>query len=86
MRGRPVIATDVGSASEVLGKAGGGVVVGRADTASLAEAMLRYARDPELVTRHGEQAQQLWEQHFTPEAMLERHVSFWQSLGIELES
>jgi glycosyltransferase involved in cell wall biosynthesis len=85
-RGRPVIASDAGSAQEVLGRLGGGMVVDRADTASLGNAMLCYCRDPNLVRRDGQRARHVWEEHFTPELMIDRYLRFWRSEGVTLES
>ena len=83
-RGRPVIASDVGSSQEVLGGLGGGIVVERADTASLAAAMIRYCREPGLIAEHGAQARKVWEQHFTVDAMTERFLTFWRTNGAVL--
>jgi glycosyltransferase involved in cell wall biosynthesis len=84
-RKRPVIASDVGSAREVLGQLGGGRVVERADTTSLSDAMLHYCREPQAVVRDGRRAHEVWRENFTPDHMMDRCVRFWSSLGIELD-
>lgn len=83
-RGRPVIATDVGSSQEVIGKLGGGVVVERADTGALADAMLEYCRNPQKIVTDGSRARHVWEENFTVDAMTERYLNFWRSCGADV--
>ncbi len=83
-RGRPVIASDVGSSREVLEKLDAGLVVPRADTAALAEAMHIMATNPGRLREMGANAEAAWKIHFTPEAMTERYISFWKHHGANL--
>lgn len=83
-RGRPVIATDVGSSEEIIGSQGGGIVVERADTGALAEAMLAYCRDPQRIVADGAVARQIWERKHTVDAMTERYLEFWRSCGADV--
>lgn len=55
--GVPVVGTSVGGIGEML-EGGGGVLVPPRDEAALAEAMLRYLRDPELRARDGKVARE----------------------------
>jgi glycosyltransferase involved in cell wall biosynthesis len=83
-RGRPVIATDVGSSQEVIGRWGAGIVVERADTGALAAAMHEYCRNPERIVADGAVARRVWEENYTVDAMAERYLSFWRSCGAEV--
>ncbi|MGC4095650.1 MAG: glycosyltransferase family 4 protein [Nitrospira sp.] len=80
-RSRPVIATDVGSSREVLSSLGGGWVVERADTTSLADAMINACRQQDSLTSMGKAARDIWVEHFTSEKMIERYLSFWKRNG-----
>ena len=81
-RGRPVIATDVGSSREVLENLGGGWVVPRANTAELAKALTLCANASEIVRQKGAEARAVWQQHFTPEQMYRRYAEFWRECGV----
>lgn len=76
-RGRPVIASDVGSSREVLEKFDAGLVVPRADTAGLASAMIELSTNPARLRVLASNARVAWETHFTPEAMVNRYLDFW---------
>jgi glycosyltransferase involved in cell wall biosynthesis len=78
-RGRPVISSDVGSSREILEKLGGGWVVERADTESLWRAMAECCAKRQIVEEQGRRAVEVWQRHFTPEAMVERYLTFWRS-------
>lgn len=82
-RGRPIIATDVGSSQELLGDSGPGWVVPRANTTALADAMLACCNDPARTMEKARGAQQFWENQFTPEKMSARYLEFWSHHGVE---
>src|SRR5262249_38201581 len=54
--GRPIVATAVGSAAEVLGEGACGLLVPPDDEGSLADAIRRLVADPSLARRLGERA------------------------------
>jgi len=54
--GKPVIAFDVGGVREMLAPEAGALLPRPGDVADLAEALLRYLRDPELRARQGQAA------------------------------
>jgi len=83
-RRRPVIATDVGSSREVLEGLGGGWVVERADTSSLANAMIARIQCPDEILAKSQEARRVWESHFTPEKMMERYLLYWKQYGLKL--
>jgi glycosyltransferase involved in cell wall biosynthesis len=83
-RGRPVIATEVGSSREVLGDLGGGWVVKRADTESLVQAMLYCCQHRQATIDTGKKAQAVWQNNFTPEKMFNRYLAFWEKCGLNL--
>ncbi|WP_198141324.1 glycosyltransferase family 4 protein [Verrucomicrobium spinosum] len=77
-RGRPVIASDVGSSQEVLG-GGGGWVVPKANTVALADAMLDCCLNRPEVLRKAAEGPIVWANQFTPAKMAERYLAFWSS-------
>lgn len=83
-RGRPVIASDVGSSREVLQDLGGGWVFDRGDVEGLAACMARCCEDRPAVAAAGERARDVWLAHFQPRAMFARHVRFWRACGVEV--
>jgi glycosyltransferase involved in cell wall biosynthesis len=50
----PVIASDVGGVSELLGDGAGGQLVPPRDSSAISEAIQRYLNDPDLITEHTE--------------------------------
>jgi len=62
--GRTVLATDVPGCREVVEEGRFGELVPVRDAASLARAMIRYARDPERIVREGRAARQAAEKRF----------------------
>lgn len=81
-RGRPVIATAVGSCREVLEQFDAGIVVPRADTTGLAAAMVDLGTKPARLREMANNARTTWEAHFTPEAMTDRYLEFWRRHGL----
>ncbi len=68
--GLAVVATDVGGASEQVVDGVSGRLVPRGDPAALAAAMLEYADDSILRSRHGAAARQRIASHFGEDRML----------------
>lgn len=62
--GRPTVLAIDGAIREVIEAAGGGIFVQPGDPAALAEAVLRYYRDPDLCHRHGRSARSYVAAHF----------------------
>jgi glycosyltransferase involved in cell wall biosynthesis len=69
--GRPVIATQLGDLAAEISSAGAGVAIPPQDATALAQALLRYASDRDLVMAHAGQARRLWEQRWTYAATTE---------------
>ncbi len=62
--GKPVIAFDVGGVAEMLADGTTGTLARVSDTDAMAQAMLRYLRDPELRLTHGRAGRRRVELHF----------------------
>jgi ribosomal protein S18 acetylase RimI-like enzyme len=73
--GRPIIATTIGSQKEVASHAEMALLVPPADAPALREAILRLARDPELMNRLGANARAVYESFYTETRMLR---AYWQ--------
>jgi glycosyltransferase involved in cell wall biosynthesis len=81
---RPVVATDVGSVSEIVDDGVNGFLVTPGAPDQLAQAMLRVLKDPELGRRLGEAGRKKVEQQHTVERMVHRYESLfieWASRG-----
>ena len=81
--GRPVVSFDVCSAREVLeDQAGGaGIVVRQRDYAAMADALIRYATDPDARTAAGSAGPAAAGRLFDPDAVVERYESIYRRLG-----
>lgn len=66
--GTPVIASDAGSAAEIVDQGKTGVLVPARDPASLADAVNRLLGDPTEASRLGDAARTAYEARFTPDA------------------
>jgi glycosyltransferase involved in cell wall biosynthesis len=73
--GAPVVATRVGGVPEVIIDGQTGSLVDPGDERGLAEAILRYCRDPELGRRTGAAARQHIEAHYSCRAMADNYES-----------
>jgi glycosyltransferase involved in cell wall biosynthesis len=73
----PVVATDVGSVSEIVDDGVTGLLVPPARSHELAQAVLRLLRDPALGQRFGEAGRRKVEQNFTVERMARRCESLF---------
>src|SRR4051794_35615277 len=73
--GRPVVATRNGGADDLVGDGATGRLVPPGDADSLAEAMLAYARDPELRRLHGAAGRARCESGFTIDRCARRYAA-----------
>jgi glycosyltransferase involved in cell wall biosynthesis len=79
--GLPIVATDAaGAAYHLVEHGANGYRVPAGDAAALAAAMERYAREPDLVTTHGQRSRQIYE-GFTPAAAAQRFRNAVASLA-----
>ena len=81
--GLPVVATDVGGNPELVREGSTGYLVPAADATAMAEAILRYAKEPELMRRHGAEARRVAERDYGLNVMVGRYLRVYDSmLGI----
>jgi L-malate glycosyltransferase len=78
--GKPVVATRVGGNPELVRDGDTGLVVPPADSASLAEAILKVLNDPACVATMGEAARQAVAERFSVRAMVEAHEKLYYRL------
>ncbi len=78
--GLPVVATRVGANADLMVEGLTGALVPRADSASLARAIVGYLVDPAAARRHGKAGRRHVEQHFS----LERMVRSYEALYLRL--
>lgn len=83
--GRPVVSFDVCSAREVLEQrsAGAGTVVGHGDFEGMADALARYATDPQARAEAGRAGQEAARTLFDPEAVVERYERVYRRLAAD---
>jgi glycosyltransferase involved in cell wall biosynthesis len=78
--GLPVVATDVGGASELVHPGFTGILVPPASTELLAQAIADYCRIPEMAARHGARARsQVIARHSMP-AMAREYLAVYDAL------
>jgi len=75
--GIPVIASEVGGISDMIGE-DAGIRVVPGDSTALAEAMLRLAKDPELRKKMGAAAQERYQRLFSPKAVMPLMLDLYQ--------
>jgi glycosyltransferase involved in cell wall biosynthesis len=78
--GRPVVATAVGAAPELIEDGAHGLLVPPGDAAGLAAAIDRLVRDPALAARLGDAARRRARDRYGREAMVERFTGFYERL------
>ncbi len=78
--GLPVIATDVGGNAELVDHGATGMLVPSEDPEALAQAMLRYARDPALARAQGAAGRTRAERLFSLDAMVARYTALYDRL------
>ncbi len=76
--GLPVVATDVGGASEVIESGVNGVLIEPDDPAAIADQVIRLYRDHELRHRYARAGRSTVTEKFTAERMVERHFSLYE--------
>jgi glycosyltransferase involved in cell wall biosynthesis len=78
--GVPVIASEVGGISDMIGE-DAGIRVPPGDTGALAEAMLRLAKDPELRRQMGTAAAERYQKLFSPKVVLPLMLDIYQRVA-----
>ena len=79
--GRPVVATAVGAAPDLIEDGVHGLLVPPGDPGKLAEAMGRLLREPQMARRLGEAARRRARDRYSREAMVERFTDFYERLA-----
>ncbi len=72
--GLPVVATNVGGNVELVKEGLTGILVPPGEPAAMAEAILQYHGDPDLIIKHGKAARQQIEASFSMEAMTKAYL------------
>jgi glycosyltransferase involved in cell wall biosynthesis len=75
--GLPVVATDVGGNRELVFAGETGCLVRRKEVGAMADAILRYVRDPDARRAHGARARFLAESKFSIDRMVERYLELY---------
>ena len=78
--GKPVIATDVAGVHELIEDGVTGIVLPRKRPLLMARRLVELLRNPELRKEMGRAAQQRVRQHFSFDAMVQRHVELYEEL------
>ena len=78
--GKPVIATNVSAIPELVADGETGLLVPPADSARLAAAILRLARDATLRAQMGQRAQERWRTRFSLPEMIEKTADVYAGL------
>ncbi len=78
--GKPVIATDVGGNAEAVIHNETGIIIPPDDSDSLAEAILKLYRDPELRLEMGKKGRKRVEQEFPMEKMIKEHERLYEEI------
>jgi glycosyltransferase involved in cell wall biosynthesis len=79
--GVPVVGTDFGGIPEVLADGESGTIVPRGEPSALADAIRRYAEDPELRARHGRAGVQRARRWFSSDATARRYLDLFTGSG-----
>jgi glycosyltransferase involved in cell wall biosynthesis len=79
MRGRAVVASDIGGLGEVVN--GAGLKFPAGDVHALTECMRRVMDDPTLADRLGNEASRRGEEMFAEEQMIDRHLHLYQEVS-----
>lgn len=78
--GRPLVAFDVGGLPQAIEEGGNGHVVPQGDLASMAEAVARILRDPEISRRMGKRSRELAKTNFGREACFLKNLGVYREL------
>lgn len=76
--GLPVVATNVGGASEVIVGGENGLLIEPNDVAAISNEVIRLSRDPELRRRFGDAGRKTVTGNFTAEKMVERQFELYE--------
>ena len=76
----PIVATRVGGIPEVVEDAKEGFLVDRSDSAALAQGLLRYINQPELILEHGENARVKVLKNFNEKHMVQAYLQQYKAL------
>jgi len=79
--GRPVVATAVGAAAELIDDGVHGLLVPPNDARKLAEAIDRLLKNPGLAKHMGDAARRRVRERYSREAMVERFTDFYERLS-----
>jgi glycosyltransferase involved in cell wall biosynthesis len=79
--GRPVVATDVGSFSEVVQQAETGLLVAPRNAGSLAEAIIRLLEQPELRTEYGRRGLERVQQDFSVDRLVDETAALYRDVA-----
>ncbi len=84
--GLPVVATATGGNPELVEEGVTGHLVAVNDTAQLADTLLRYIEQPDIIARHGRAARQRVERRYSLERMVEQYQRVYDDcLGLTME-
>lgn len=78
--GRPIVATDVGGAPEMIADGESGLLVPPKVVEPLAAAIRRFVDDPDAAEKMGQAARRTVEERYSIEVMVERYASLYESL------
>lgn len=76
----PIVATRVGGIPEVVEDAKEGFLVDKSDSAALAQGLLRYINQPELILEHGENARAKVLKNFNEKHMVHAYLEQYKAL------
>jgi sugar transferase (PEP-CTERM/EpsH1 system associated) len=76
----PIVATRVGGIPEVVEEAKEGFLVDKSDSAALAQGLLRYINQPELILEHGENARAKVLKNFNEKHMVHAYLQQYKAL------
>lgn len=79
-RGKPVIATRAGGVDEVIDDHRTGLLIPPADSKALAEAVLKFLKDPEMARRIGRHGQEFVQKKFNLKRMVEGYAALYRDI------
>jgi glycosyltransferase involved in cell wall biosynthesis len=78
--GKPIVATNIGSNSEVIKDGVSGLLVPSKDSKALAEAVMKILLNPDLAKKLGNSARVVYQNYYTEDRMLNEYVKLYISL------
>lgn len=76
--GKPIIATDVEGVSEMILPDLNGSLVAPGDSQGLGDAIVRLAREPDLISKWGRESQRICQERFAIRTFVENHVKLFR--------